>query len=383
MPSEMIISPSADRPETRLATRLSFFAAGFGIACWAPLVPFAKANVGVDDRGLGLLLLCLGMGSLVSMPIAGWISARAGAKPMILAGGFGLVFFLPILAVAQTPISLALTLLLFGASLGAIDVAVNVHAVEVERSSDRPLMSGFHALFSVGGFVGAGGMTLLFVMGLSPLAAALISSALTVTTLLLALPRLLQAKGGEAASLALPRGIVLLLAVLAAITFLVEGAILDWSALLLTEKGFVTETQGGLGYMIFAIAMLTGRFTGDWVVRRLGGRRILFFGGLMTLAGFCVLLLAPWTPAALSGFLLIGFGAANIVPVLCSQAGRQKVMPAGMAIAAVTTCGYAGILIGPAAIGFLSHATSLPGSFWLLATLVLALPLSARAATRD
>jgi len=184
-------------------------------------------------------------------------------------------------------------------------------------------------------------------------------------------------------ALALPRGVVLLLAALAAITFLVEGAILDWSALLLNDMGLVTEAQGGLGYMIFAVSMMIGRFTGDWVVNRLGGRRILLLGGLVMLFGFLVLLFASWTPLALAGFLFIGLGAANIVPVLYSQAGRQQVMPTGMAIAAMTICGYAGILIGPAVVGFISHATSLLVGFWFLASLVLALPITARSVTRE
>ena len=136
-------------------------------------------------------------------------------------------------------------------------------------------------------------------------------------------------------ALVLPRGIVLLLAVLAGLTFLVEGAILDWSALLLLDRNLVDSTQGGLGYMLFSIAMTVGRLTGDQVVAALGARRVLFWGGLLTVGGFVLLLTVRWTPALL-GFVLIGLGASNIVPVLFSLAGRQTVMPAGLAVAAVT-----------------------------------------------
>ena len=379
----------ADTAKTRLATRLSFFAAGFLMACFAPLVPFAKANVGVGEGELGLIFFCLGVGSIIAMPLTGWISAQIGSKPMILAGGLGLVLLLPTLLLIFDPLLLAAVLLLFGASLGTIDVAMNVHAVEIEKSARRPLMSGFHAMFSLGGFAGSGTITFLLSREVSPFASALCASALALVAILLAWPRLLQIQGGKpfafasprGMALALPRGIVLLLAVLAGVTFLVEGAILDWSALLLLDRNLVDTTQGGLGYMLFSIAMTVGRLTGDQVVARLGARRVLFWGGLLTVGGFVLLLTVRWTPALL-GFVLIGFGASNIVPVLLSLAGRQTVMPAGLAVAAVTSTGYAGVLAGPAAVGLVSHVLNLPTAFWLLTALITIVPIFARSATR-
>ena len=128
---------SSDRPATRLATRLSFLVAGFGIACWAPLVPFAKVRLDLDDGTLGILLLCIGIGSVAAMMAAGSLSARYGSRPVILVGGFGLAVMLPILPVAPTTALQGISLLIFGAALGALDVAMNVHAVEVERAA-RP-----------------------------------------------------------------------------------------------------------------------------------------------------------------------------------------------------------------------------------------------------
>jgi predicted MFS family arabinose efflux permease len=375
------MTPSADRAGTRLATRLSFLATGFAMACWAPLVPFAKARTGVDDGQLGLLLLCLGIGSIMAMPTTGILSARLGSKPMILSGGLGLVLLLPVLSIADNAYLLAVALLGFGASLGTIDVAMNVHAVEVERAAARPLMSGFHALFSIGGFAGAGGMTFLLSVGVTPLAGALCGSALTLVALLLAWPRLLEARG-EPTPLVAPRGVVLLLAGLTAVTFLTEGAILDWSALLVIGAGLVGTAKGGLGYMLFSVAMTIGRLTGDRIVARAGNVRVLAIGGGLAVAGLIVLLTVPVAPIAMAGFLLIGLGASNIVPVLFSLAGRQTAMPATLAIAAVTTTGYAGILAGPAGIGLLAHALDLHTAFWLLAALMCLVPLFARRAAK-
>ena len=205
-----------------------------------------------------------------------------------------------------------------------------------------------------------------------------------IATLTLATPRLIATPRTEETPLVVvPRGIVILLAALAAITFLTEGAILDWGALLLSGKGLLPVAQAGLGYSVFAVAMTAGRLTGDAIVGRLGDRRTMLWGGLLSLLGYGVMLLAPVAPVALFGILLIGLGASNVVPILFRQAGRQTVMPAGLAIAAVTTIGYAGILAGPAAIGFVAQGIGLPAAFWLLTALLCLVPLCAKAATAN
>lgn len=374
---------SNDRPQTRFATRLAFLAAGFGLAGWAPLVPFAKARLGVDDGALGLLLLCLGLGSVLAMALTGVASSRYGARPVIVLGGLLMAAALPFLALASTPLTLGLVLFVFGAGLGSLDVAMNIHAVDVEKDAPKPLMSGFHALFSIGGFAGAAFVTTLLSMGVAPVACAFAGAVGVGATILFAWPRLLKAKVAlDTPLFAAPRGVVLVLAALAAATFLAEGAILDWSALLITDAGLVALSQGGIGYIVFSIAMTAGRFVGDGVTARLGDFRTLFWGGLIALGGFALLLLAPAAPAAIGGFVLIGLGASNIVPVLFRLAGRKTVMPSGLAVAAITTTGYAGILIGPAGLGFVAHLTGLKAAFWILAALMTLVPLFARTVTR-
>lgn len=374
---------AARLPAARLATRLAFLVAGFGVACWAPLVPFAKQRLGVDDGVLGLLLLCIGLGSVIAMVIAGALSARYGSKRIIVAAGLGLALVLPLLTVVSTPPTLAVALLAFGAFLGSLDVAMNIHAVDVERAEGRPLISGFHALFSVGGFIGSTVMTFLLSLRIGTLASTLPCAALMVLAMMTARPRLLvslHASGGPL--FAMPRGVVLLLAGLAGITFLVEGALLDWSALLLTGKGLVSAARGGLGYVFFSIAMTAGRFGGDALTARIGDRATMFWGGLLAIAGFVVLLLAPAVTLAMGGFALIGLGASNVVPVLFRHAGSQRAMPSALAVAAISTTGYAGLLAGPAGVGMIAEARGLPAAFWVLAALLCLIPTSARLATR-
>ncbi|WP_416916537.1 MAG: MFS transporter [Roseicyclus sp.] len=368
-------------PRAALATRLAFLAAGFVMASWAPLIPFAKTQVGATEGVFGLLLLCLGLGSIVAMPLTGYLSARMGARPMILLGGYGLVALLPLLVLAPSVPVLAVALAFFGAALGTIDVAMNVHAAEVETRAARPMMSGFHAMWSVGGILGAGGVTALLWIGATPLAAGLAASALALAMMAVATPRFLRRAAGEPPKLALPRGPVLLLALLAAITFLVEGAVLDWGALLIVARNLMEPAGAGLGYMLFSVAMTIARLTGDRIVAALGQRLVLILGGLTAIAGIALTLAPGMTWVALLGFVLIGLGCANLVPVVFSLAARQPGMAPGLAVAAVTTTGYAGILLGPALVGFVAEISSLAVAFGCLALLMLAFPALARRIT--
>ncbi|MDQ0324300.1 putative MFS family arabinose efflux permease [Rhodopseudomonas julia] len=374
--------PSGDTPGTRLATRLAFFIAGFGTACWAPLVPYVKTRLGVDEAGLGLLLLCLGVGSVLTMPAAGALSGRIGARAVILAGSLGLAVTLPLLAVAPTSAAIAVVLFAFGASIGAVDVGANVHAVEVQDAAGVPLMSNFHGLYSVGGLIGAAGMTGALSVGLAPSVAALAAAVILALAIVVASPRLLRTRAEDHTPLFVrPRGIVLLIGLLAFVMFLTEGAMLDWGAVFLTENKDFPASQAGIGYAIFAGAMTIGRFTGDRFTRLVGARNMLLIGASLATIGLLKIILMP-APLSLIGFLFVGLGAANIVPLLFTQAGRQKVMPAGLAIAAMSMFGYAGVLLGPALVGFVGKAFGLPIAFGMLAAMVTVVAACSRRATQ-
>jgi hypothetical protein len=368
----------------KLATRLAFVAAGFGVACWAPLVPFAKARCHLGDDTMGLVLLLLGAGSIVAMPLAANLCARFSSKPVVLAGGVGLAVILPLLSIVSSPIALGVALFAFGASLGWLDVAMNLHAVDVERVAEKPLMSGFHALFSVGAFLGSGIVTALLSRGIALGSSTIFSSIVLVSLIVLALPRMLSNRERAKQPLfAIPRGVVLVIAIFAANSFLVEGALLNWSALLLVGEHLVSAAQGGLGYMFFSIAMTFSRLVGDGIVARFGNRLVLTLGGVIALLGLCGLLLTPVAWIGLASFIFVGLGAANIVPILFRLAGTQHKMPKGLAVAALTTAGYAGTLTGPAAIGFLSRGIGLHNAFWFLAALMACVPIFGKHVTAE
>lgn len=379
------ISPAVDErnglaPAIR-ATRLVFLASGIGMAAWAPMVPYAKARLGLDEASLGLLLLAFGGGSMVSMPLVGLLTHRFGSRRVIGVGGLMLCLALPLLAIAPGVATLALALLYFGVALGAVDVAMNAHAVEVERRDGRPLMSGFHGLFSIGGLSGAAGMSLLLALGWPLTAAAVAVSVLLAVVVVTQWPRLIEHvddAGGRAAAFGMPRGIVLVLGLLCFISFLAEGSMLDWSAVFLRDFRGFPATSAGIGYAAFSVAMALGRLTGDWTVARFGPVLTVRAGACTAAAGFLLASMLAWPPAALLGFVLIGLGAANIVPVMFGAAGRLPGTSPGMAIATVTTLGYAGLLSGPALIGFLAQASSLPAALAAVAGLLLLTAASAR-----
>jgi predicted MFS family arabinose efflux permease len=375
--------PIPGRPAQN-ATRLAFFFIGMALAAWAPLVPYAKARAGLDEAGLGLLLLCLGAGSIIAMPISGALSTRFGCRALILASCLMVCVTLPLLSfVTQAPL-LAVTLFVFGMAVGTSEVAMNIQAVIVEKAAPRPLMSGFHGFFSLGGFSGAGAIGALIWLGLPPFPASLAIDLALLVILLLSTRHNLRYgnEGGEKSPLfVMPHGIVVFIGVLCFIIFLAEGAMLDWSAVFLESQHGFDRAVSGIGYAAFAIAMTLGRLTGDRIVALLGGTRVLIMGSLCVAAGFAVSVFAPYDVAAVIGFVLIGLGASNIVPVLYTATGAQKIMSPSHAVAAITTIGYAGILLGPALIGFIAHGTSLGISFALIGILVLSIALSARLIT--
>jgi MFS family permease len=260
---------------------------------------------------------------------------------------------------------------------------MNIQAVIVERASGRSMMSGFHGMFSVGGIAGALCVSALLLLGTSPLTAS-IGVVGVVVALLAGFGRHLLRRADQHRDklLVWPKGPVLVVGMLCFILFLVEGAMLDWSAVFLTTRRDVSPAQAGLGYAAFAAAMALGRLNGDRLVDVLGRRRTLRLGSAAAVMGLTLVVLVRDQYVEFAGFLLIGAGCANLVPVLYTAAGNQSAMPAGPAISAVTTLGYAGILCGPALIGLVAQVTSLGIAFSGLAGLLVIVAACSRIAPR-
>lgn len=354
------------------ATRAFFFIGGFGSASWAPLVPVLRERLAIGDDVLGLLLLCIGIGSLAMMPLSGALSARLGCRRVLVAAGVLYAgVLLSVCLVNDFWIAVPI-IFVFGALMGCIDVVINVAAVIVEKGLGRRIMSGMHAFWSMGGFVGAGLYGVwVGILGLTAFQSTAIASLLIFVLTVFFGRHLIPYGGGGGSLIAIPRGIVVFVGITAFIAFLSEGAVMDWSGVYLTTVRGMELSLAGVGFSVFSGAMLLMRFLGDRVVLRIGQCPVAVGGALLTFVGILLIMFAPVGSLLYLGFFAIGIGSANIVPVFFSLMGRQTVMPIGTAVSAVSTMGYLGILAGPAAIGFVSSATNLMTAFGMLAALSL------------
>lgn len=352
------------------AARAFFFIGGFGTATWAPLVPLLRERLMVGDDVLGMLLLCIGVGSLLTMPLSGALAMRLGCRRVVMTAS---ILFAAILLLVSCVDALSLAVpivLIFGAVMGCIDVVVNIVAVLVEKGIGRRIMSGMHAFWSLGGFVGAGLYGVwVGLLGLSPFQSTAIAAGLILLLTAVFGRHLIPYGGGGGALLALPRGIIVFVGMTAFIAFLSEGAVMDWGGVYLTTVRGMDLALAGTGYSVFSAAMLTMRFLGDRVVQRIGALPVAVGGALLAFGGILLVMFAPVDALLYVGFFAIGIGSANIVPVFFSLMGRQNVMPVSAAVSAVSTMGYLGILAGPAAIGFVSSLTTLQTAFAMLAAL--------------
>lgn len=376
--------------KARRATRLIFLLCGLGVSSWVPMVPYVKERLAVNEANLGLLLLLLGGGAIVMMPITGLLIYRYGSRIIILFSALVIASLLPLLLMMGQTVNLGITLFFFGAGVGTVDVAMNAHAVRVQQVYGRHIMSSFHGLFSVGGLLGSLGLGALMKLGLEPIAAAVTIAILLVIIVcsqykdlfnvstemeLTASTDKVDANGKRGAAFWLNRS-VLFLGTMCFIVFLAEGAMLDWSAVFLREERSMDAEWSGAGYAAFSIAMAFMRLAGDRLVEHLSPNKTVVLGSITAAIGFLLAVLIPSTFVSIFGFILLGLGAANVVPVFFSAAGRMPGVPASVAIPAITTMGYAGQLAGPALLGFIAFHFSLPMAFTFVAFLLFIVSLS-------
>jgi MFS family permease len=337
-----------------VAASAIFFGNGFGIGTWAAQLPRFKVSLNLSDGELSLGLLAFSLGAVALMPVIGWAVAVVGSRTMTLiaAFSFATALLLPGLA-PSLPLFIAASLVA-GACNGTMDIAMNTNATVVEKAWGAAIMSSFHAFFSLGGLSGAALSGLLISLGIGIVPTLLISCAgmglLFLVTGFWTMGETERTTDGH--GFAWPRGPVVVLAVLAMFCFIVEGAIVDWSAIYLRTVAGASLEAAVSGFAAFSLTMTICRFMGDFAVRHLGRVRTLQVGGLLSALGLALAMILPSPLPASIGFALVGIGLANTVPVLFSTAGQMKGIAPSMGVAMVATLGYGGLLMGPPLIGF-------------------------------
>ena len=354
---------AADPPRTaRLAVIAYFALSGLVFGSWAARIPAVQDELDLSESRLGLALLGIAVGSILAMPNAGWLIGRFGSRRVTAVTATLVCVVLPLLPLAPSGLLLGFTLALFGAAYGLLDVAMNAQAAAVEARYGRPIMSSFHGVFSAGGLVGAAMAAAVAGLDVAPEPHLLAVAVVLLGLALAARPALLPAstdRTDDGPAFARPTRALAGLCLVAFCVLLSEGAIADWSAVLLSTDLGAGAGLAAAGFAAFSLTMAAGRFAGDRLAELLGPAGLLRVGGALVAVGLggALLLGTPW--AALVGFALTGAGLAGTFPVLLSAAGRSTDLPAGTAISAVATAGYAGFLVGPPTIGFVAEAAGL------------------------
>ena len=374
-------------PSTRLAVSGLFLLNGTFAGAWAPKIPEFASRLDLSESGLGLMIMCFGIGSLVLMPIAGILIAHFGSTRTVKGAAVLFLSTMLLLSVAQSIPVGAVAIFLFGGLLGAMDVAMNGNAVEVEKSMRRAIMSSCHAFWSLGAFIGAttGGV---LIASLGVMGHAVLLTVAGAAALVLIWPFVLHDAphpSEERPKVRLPMTLLpWLIGIMALFSMMPEGAILDWGALYMRDELGASLALSGFAFGAFSLTMAVMRFAGDHVRDRFGAVKTLRFCTVTAIVGMVIAGMAPNAYVAVIGFAICGVGISNMVPIAFSAAGNLPGFAQGVALSVATVMGYSGSLFAPSIIGFIAEHTGFAVIFALLPVLfVVVLLLSHHAVHAD
>ena len=374
----------------RWASGTMFLANGFIMGSWAPQIPLLLPRHQITETTLGLMIFLLGVGAVGAMALAGGLIAKHGTQKIVRVFALTASVTLTLVVLAPNLWLLSACMVIMGALIGCMDVAMNANAVELERRLGRAIMSSSHGFWSLGGFVG--GIIGGWIIGqIGAEGHATLVAGLTLGSIFLALPHLLgeppapQHHSEKGAGKGWPRGAAIyILGLMAFCSMIPEGAVLDWAALYLQQEHGSGVNTAGLAFALFSATMAVMRFAGDAIRDRFGAVQTLRVSALIAAAGLMGAAVAPNATLVIACFAFAGLGVANMVPVMFSAAGNFPGLRAGMGIATVTMLGYSGILVAPSSIGFVAEHVGFRVTFGTLALLLIVVALMAsRAAAAD
>jgi fucose permease len=347
----------------RVAVKLIFFINGFVHANLAARFPRIQEMFDIDNGTFGFVLLAMAIGAWMAMPFTGWLIIRNGSRRITIMAVFLYCIFVPLVPVMPGIYGLAFIFFIMGITAGMLDVSMNSQAVMVEQQHNKPIMTSFHAAFSVGLMIGAGCgsllvklQTSLFTHILAIAVISLVGAAWSRYHLIHDKP---QEKVQEGPAFRLPNAAMISIGVIAFCCMLGEGAMVDWSVNYMQNIVKASKAFAPIGLSSFALAMTIGRIFGDSVRAKYGDRKLLIYLGLISTVGIFVTLLLPYPLTTVIGLFIVGIGLSSIVPIAYSVAGNTKDLPPGVGLAMVTTVGYSGFLFGPPIIGFIADLESL------------------------
>ncbi|WP_128547327.1 MFS transporter [Larkinella soli] len=371
-------TPFGTRLIRRAAVGTLFFLMGLSFASWASRIPNIQQALGLSDTQLGGVLLALPAGLMLSLPFSGWLITKIGSRRVVTLAVALYAVTLVSLGLAQSTVQLMAFLFVFGFAGNMANISVNTQAVGVEAMYGRSIMASFHGLWSLAGFTGATIGTIMIGAGVVPYQHFAFILFFALAALAVASRYILPDEAGEksdAPLFARPDKTLLTLGIVAFCSMICEGAMFDWSGVYFRKVVMADPAWIGAGYTAFMSTMALGRFLADWFTSRFGLKRTLQLSGLLIASGLLISVLMPYLGPSIVGFFLVGFGVSSVVPLVYSAAGKSTTMSPGVALAAVSTIGFLGFLIGPPLIGLVAGATSLRISFSIIAAMGLCVAL--------
>lgn len=362
--------PLAQRGLHRIAVSSFFFLAGICFASWASRIPDIQNKLQLSSAALGGVLLCLPVGLLISLPIAGFLVAKYGSRIIVMLAAILYAVTLPMLGFAGSTTQLMFTLFVFGFGGNMLNISMNTQAVGTEGLYNKPIMASFHGIWSMAGFTGAAIGTLMVRFQVLPPYHYLCITGIAALILIIFSGKLIRKDNNQNEKqplFAKPDKSILNFGLIAFCSMICEGAMFDWSGIYFAKVIKPDPALVTVGYTAFMCTMATGRFIGDWVAFKIGKKKMIQISGILTASGLLLAVCFPNFILATIGFSIVGAGVSSIIPIIYSTVGKSKVMSPGVAIAAVSTIGYLGFLFGPPFIGFIAQATSLRISFGLIA----------------
>ena len=370
----------------RIAVSSLFFLQGLCFATWASRIPTLQQTLQLSEGTLGLVLFALPAGSLIGLPLAGWLVTRLGSKRVVINTLVVYAGLLALIGLAQNITQLVAVLVLFGMTGNTANIAMNTQAVGVEARYGRNIMASFHGLWSLAGFTAAGIGSFMIARAIIPFHHFVLIGIFMLLALAAIFNYLLPGEQQTESSgrvFVMPDRSIITLGVLAFCCMICEGAMFDWSGIYFKNVVKADRAWIGAGYTAFMGTMAAGRFVGDWIANKLGFKRTLQVSGLLIATGLGISLIFPALVPAIAGFLLVGFGVSSVVPLVYSQAGRSKTLSPGVALAAVSSIGFLGFLAGPPIIGVVAGIWGLRISFLIIAVMGLCVAFLANAAKKE
>ncbi len=364
--------PLPQRRKHRIAISCFFFLAGICFFSWASRIPDIQTRLQLSNAALGGVLLCLPVGLLISLPVAGFLVAKYGSRIIVITAAVFYAITLPMLGFANSSAALMVTLFFFGLGGNMLNISMNTQAVGTETFYEKPVMASFHGIWSMGGFTGGALGTLMVRYRVIPSLHFLCVTGIAFLILIIFGGSLItkdSSQNKQQPIFARPDRSILNFGMIAFCAMICEGAMSDWSGVYFAKIVRPDPKWITVGFTAYVSTMATGRFVGDWISYKIGMKRMLQLSGILTASGLLLAVFFPEFITATIGFLIVGAGVSSVIPLIYSTVGKSKLMSPGVAIAAVSTIGYLGFLIGPPVIGFIAQATSLRISFGLIATM--------------